>query len=154
MVAGLYVCRSTSAPKHQCTNEHVRECARALVLACCAIGLYMANRPYYTGAMQLAQWVETQDAGVLTRLQLQTGLSYTAILRAVHRRVKPLYQTAHKIAAATNYVVSVEEICASPLPPAPKRKRKRAPALTPKQPANGKKPPKRKRAERPTVSPS
>jgi len=124
------------------------------VLADSAIGLCMAIRPSYTAPMQLAQWVETQDAGVLTRLQLQTGLSYTAILRAVHRRVKPLYQTAHKIAAATNYVVSVEEICASPLPPAPKRKRKKAPALPPpKQPANGKKPAKRKRAERPTVSP-
>lgn len=123
------------------------------MLADSTIGLCMAIRPYYTAPMQLAQWVETQDAGVLTRLQLQTGLSYTAILRAVHRRVKPLYQTAHKIAAATNYVVSVEEICASPLPPAPKRKRKKAPALTPKQPANGKKPAKRKRAAQSTVSP-
>jgi len=103
----------------------------------------MATWPYYIGPMQLAQWVETQDAGVLTRLQLQTGLSYTAILRAVHRRVKPLYTTAHKIAAATNYVVTVDEICASPLPPAPKRKRKKAP---PPKPAAGKKPAKRKRA--------
>lgn len=95
--------------------------------------------------MQLAQWVETQDAGVLTRLQLQTGLSYTAILRAVHRHVKPLYETAHKIAAATNYVVSVEEICASPLPPKPKRKRAKKAA----QSAPAKKPGKRKRAKLP-----
>jgi hypothetical protein len=98
--------------------------------------------------MQLAQWVETQDAGVLTRLQLQTGLSYTAILRAVHRRTKPLYQTAHKIAAATNYQVSVEEICAPPLPPAPKRKRAKKPA----KPVVAKKPAKRKRAAQPSAA--
>ena len=59
--------------------------------------------------MQLAEYVAREGRGTLSRLQRATGLAYTTVFRALKR--PPTYETALKLSAATDGVVSVEELC-------------------------------------------
>lgn len=61
--------------------------------------------------MRLDEWVQTRGEGAITRLQSQTGLSYTAVHDAVRGKSRPTYATAMRLSAATGGRVSAEEIC-------------------------------------------
>jgi hypothetical protein len=61
--------------------------------------------------MRFREWVDTQPKGTMTRIQRETGLGYTTIMRA--RRGEPIahYETAKRISDATGGEVTVEELC-------------------------------------------
>jgi hypothetical protein len=73
--------------------------------------------------MLLEQWVDEEGPGALVRLQVKTGLSYTAVQKAVRRTSSPDYDTARRISEATSGMVSIAEICGPP-----RRKPKTKPA--------------------------
>jgi hypothetical protein len=64
--------------------------------------------------MLLEQWVNEEGPGAIVRLQVKTGLSYTAVQKAVRRTSSPDYETARRISEATKGQVSIAEICGTP----------------------------------------
>jgi hypothetical protein len=80
--------------------------------------------------MLLEQWVDQAGPGAIVRLQHQTGLSYTAVHKAVRRQSSPDYETARRISEATGGKVSIAEICGTPRR---KLKPKPAPARKPRK---------------------
>jgi len=64
--------------------------------------------------MLLEQWVDEEGPGAIVRLQVTTGLSYTAVQKAVRRTSSPDYDTARRISEATSGKVSIAEICGTP----------------------------------------
>jgi hypothetical protein len=88
--------------------------------------------------MRLDEWVFRAGEGAISRLQSQTGLSYTAVHKAVRGKSKPTYETALRLSAATGGMVTADAIC-DPLEvagrarrhkprPKPRPKRKRPPS--------------------------
>lgn len=61
--------------------------------------------------MRLDQWIAGEGRGVITRLMRATGLSYQAVHAIVHGR-RPAYDSAERIAKATDNAVTVAEIYA------------------------------------------
>lgn len=59
--------------------------------------------------MRLKDWVGKEPKGALTRLQLETKLAYTTILRAVNGEVVSA-KTARKLSEATRGEVSAVSI--------------------------------------------
>lgn len=64
--------------------------------------------------MLLIHWINQQKPGVITRLHHATGLSYSAVQKAVRGATKPRHETARLIAAATGGKVSLDEVYAPP----------------------------------------
>jgi hypothetical protein len=60
--------------------------------------------------MNLRAWVKQEGTGAITRLQYRSGLSYTAVHRAVSGKSRPTYESANALAAATDGAVTVDEI--------------------------------------------
>lgn len=61
--------------------------------------------------MYFWQWVDQQPKGTLTRIQRETGLGYTTLMRA--RRGEPIaqYETARVLSLATQGEVTIAELC-------------------------------------------
>ncbi len=67
-------------------------------------------RRSYSERMRFDEWYDKQPRGALTRVQIQTGISYTTIHGAKRgRRVQ--YDTAVAISEATGGKVSVASLC-------------------------------------------
>lgn len=69
--------------------------------------------------MRLDQWVKLQRPGAIVRLQLATGLSYTAVAKAIKHQTKPDYDTARRLSEATGGEVSINDIYMRPREPTP-----------------------------------
>lgn len=60
--------------------------------------------------MKLSEWFKREGSGSKTRLQLETGLAYTTILRIEAGTTTPRAKTAKAIEEATGGVVTAAEL--------------------------------------------
>jgi hypothetical protein len=61
--------------------------------------------------MTLAEYVEREGRGALSRLVERSGLSYPTVMKAAHGEPVGLYATAKAISEATGGEVSIESLC-------------------------------------------
>ncbi|MCC7542380.1 MAG: hypothetical protein IT379_39545 [Deltaproteobacteria bacterium] len=61
--------------------------------------------------MRFPEWVDSQGHGVMTRIQRDTGVGYTTLMRARRGELIGEYATAKRISEATGGAVSIAELC-------------------------------------------
>ncbi len=72
----------------------------------------------WSPAMHLAEWIDSQPYGEISRLARETGLVFNTIQYLRFGRHIPSYATAKKISDATGGAVTLDELFS---PPPPKR---------------------------------
>jgi hypothetical protein len=66
--------------------------------------------------MRFPDWVEAQEKGALKRIERETGVGYTTLMRLRAGEAISRYDVAEKISKATGGAVSIQEICKAPKP--------------------------------------
>lgn len=61
--------------------------------------------------MRFPEWVQTQERGALKRIERQTGVGYTTLMRLNSGDTIARYDVAKRISEATDGAVTVDELC-------------------------------------------
>lgn len=61
--------------------------------------------------MRFPEWARAQKSGTLKRIERETGVGYTTLMRLNAGETIARYDVAKRIADATDGAVSVEDLC-------------------------------------------
>lgn len=62
--------------------------------------------------MRFPEWVQTQERGALKRIERQTGVGYTTLMRLNSGDTIARYDVAKRISEATGGEVTIDDLCA------------------------------------------